>query len=212
MDETDAFAVKWWGQSQRTFFANKFLGVPALQHPFDAWVTQEIISETRPQVVVETGTFTGGSALLWASLLELLVDDGQVVTIDAEDRTGRARELPLWNRRVEFVQGSSADQEVANRVAGMVGDLRVMVILDSLHTLEHVSAELDLFAPLVSPGCYLIVQDGFVNGHPCEPDWGPGPSEATAKFLAGDGRFEPDRERERMLFTLNPGGFLRRST
>ena len=85
-----------------------------------------------------------------------------------------------------------------------------MVILDSKHTADHVRKELDAYAPLVSPGCYLIVQDGFVNGHPLEPDFGPGPYEAVQDFLAVDDRFEVDESRERMLFTFNPGGFLRR--
>lgn len=77
-------------------------------------------------------------------------------------------------------------------------------------TEEHVFQEIDAYADLVSPGCYLIVQDGFVNGHPCEDDWGPGPLEAIEAFRTKDDRFEIDHDREQMMFTFNPSGFLRR--
>ena len=85
-----------------------------------------------------------------------------------------------------------------------------MVILDSLHTAEHVGAELELYADIVSPGCYLVVEDMNVNGHPVLPDYGPGPTEAVEAFLATTDEFVVDRDRERFLMTLNPGGYLRR--
>jgi cephalosporin hydroxylase len=214
MEEVDAttaaFARQWWGASLETFFPNRFMGLLCLQHPFDAWITQEIIFETRPEVIVECGSLGGGSAVMWATYLETYAADARVIAIDIEDRTHEARQMPIWDRRVTFIEGSSVDPDVVARVHELVDGRRTMVILDSLHTEAHVAAELEAHAGLVSPGCYLIVQDGFVNGHPCEDDWGPGPLEAIEAFLATDDRFEVDRSRERMMFTLNPSGFLRR--
>lgn len=83
-----------------------------------------------------------------------------------------------------------------------------MVILDSDHSKAHVEGELAGYAPMVTPGCYCIVQDGFVSRY--DPSHGPGPLEATVAFLERNGEFEVDRSRERMLHTLNPSGFLRR--
>jgi cephalosporin hydroxylase len=73
-----------------------------------------------------------------------------------------------------------------------------------------VLAELRAYADLVSPGSYLIVQDTNVNGHPVLPGFGPGPMEAVREFLAADDRFEIDRDQERLLFTMHPGGYLKR--
>jgi cephalosporin hydroxylase len=86
----------------------------------------------------------------------------------------------------------------------------VMVILDSDHQCEHVAKELAAYAPMVTPGCYLIVEDTNVNGHPVVPEYGPGPAEALQQFLVEDDRFELDSSREKLLFTFNPGGFLQR--
>jgi cephalosporin hydroxylase len=209
-DVTRAFARQWWDASLETFFPNRFMGLLCLQHPFDAWITQELIFETRPEVVIECGSLGGGSAVMWASYLEAYADAPRVVAIDIEDRMHQARELPIWDRCITFLHGSSTDPDIVAQAAALAEGRRTMVILDSLHTEPHVTAELAAYAGLVSPGCYLIVQDGFVNGHPCEDDWGPGPLEALEAFLAADDRFEVDRSRERMMFTLNPSGFLRR--
>jgi len=203
------FAEIWWAD-RNTFFTNTFLGVPALQHPFDAWITQEIIVEVAPQVIVEAGSFGGGSAMLWAMIQQQVVPDGRVIAIDLDDNMDQARQIPLFNERVTFVHGSSTDPAVVEHVHQLVAGQRALVILDSAHTKEHVTAEIDAYAPLVEPGSYLIVQDTFVNGHPLEREWGPGPFEAVTNFLATDGRFEVDRTRERMKFTFNPNGFLRR--
>ena len=190
--------------------ANRFLGVPTLQHPFDAWVTQEIICEVRPDIVVECGSFRGGSAVMWASILEQVHPPGRVLTIDVEDRLDRARQVPIFNVRVDTLQGSTVDPAIVDEVRKRVATKRTLVILDSDHRKEHVAAELEAYAPFVSPGSYLIVQDGIVNGHPVDPSYGPGPFEAVQEFLERDRRFVVDSERERMWFTFNPSGFLRR--
>lgn len=199
-----------WAADHTIIFNQKCLGITTAQHPFDAWITQEIIVETRPERIVECGSFFGGSAILWAMLLEHTAEDGRVVAIDISDRMAGARNVELFRRRVDFLHGSTIDPEIVAQVVALVHGHRTMVILDSAHDAAHVAAELETYSGLVSPGCYLIVQDGAVNGHPIDPEYGPGPWEATQKFLARDDRFEVDESRERMLFTFNPSGFLRR--
>jgi cephalosporin hydroxylase len=204
------FAEAWWDDRKTTLFTNRWLGVPTLQHPFDAWITQEIICEVRPDVIVECGSYRGGSAVMWAMVLEQVNPSGRVLTIDVEDRLDRARSIPIFERRVETLHGSTVDPLILSQVRERVATARTLVILDSDHSRDHVAAELDAYAPLVSLGSYLIVQDGVVNGHPLEPDFGAGPFEAVAEFLARDRRFSVDTTRERMMFTFNPNGFLRR--
>jgi cephalosporin hydroxylase len=160
--------------------------------------------------VIETGTMAGGRALLWASILELATGGGRVITIDFVSEVDEARSHPLFQRRIDCIQGSSTDPAVVEEVAQRAEGKRTLVILDSNHSERHVAAELQAYAPLVTPGSYLIVQDSFLNGHPIEPDSRPGPYEAIQAFLSHDSRFRVDEVRERMLFTFNPMGFLRR--
>jgi cephalosporin hydroxylase len=204
------FAELWWSEKRTTLFANRWLGVPTLQHPFDAWVTQEIICEVRPDLIIECGSYHGGSAVMWAMVLEQVSPSGRVLTIDVEDRLDRARSVPVFARRVEALCGSSVDPLILEQVQHRAAGKRTLVILDSDHAKDHVAAELEAYAPLVTPGSYLIVQDGVVNGHPVEPEYGPGPFEAVADFLERNQGFAIDSTRERMLFTFNPNGFLRR--
>lgn len=204
----EAYARRWWDEKQHTLIPASYLGVPCWQHPGDAWVTQEIISETRPQVIIETGRMGGGSTIMWAHLLELLdIDDGIVVSVELDEFPIGARDLPIWSRRVREVNGSSTAPETVAGVTELAAGRRTMVILDSDHTQAHVERELDAYGPLVTPGCYCVVQDGFISS--LDPSHGPGPYEATLAFLERDDRFEVDHARER-LHTLNPSGFLRR--
>lgn len=199
-----------WTDDKNTVWTNLWLGIPTIQNPMDVWITQEIIVEIKPDFIVETGTYHGGSAALWATILEQVNPNGRVITIDIEEKSAAARRLPIVKRKVDFVIGSSTDPEVVAKVTKKVEGGKVLVILDSLHTKEHVLNELYAYGPLVSVGSYIIVQDGFVNGHPHYPDWGPGPWEAIEAFLPSNDHFKMDKTRERLLFTYNPNGFLRR--
>ena len=197
-----------------------WMGVHAIKSPLDLWTYQELLYTVRPSLVIETGTFSGGSALYLAHMLELMSAasvtgfDGLVVSIDV-DKSPPAHLGKPWPRhpRLCYMQGDSASPETLAAVRRLVSPQdTVMVILDSDHHQAHVAREIAAYAPLVTMGSYLVVEDTNINGHPVLPEFGPGPMEAVAEFLAspeGAG-FKVDRSCERFLLTMNPGGFLRR--
>jgi cephalosporin hydroxylase len=193
-----------------------WLGTPAYKCPLDLWMYQEILFRTRPDVIVETGTWAGGSALFLASICDLL-DSGRIVTIDIENeetvrkRLRKARVLCRPEHpRITYVSGSSVAPDVQARVRDLLStEDRVMVVLDSDHTREHVLAELRAYAPLVAKDCYLIVEDTI--GDQMVPGFG-GPGEAVEEFLAETPSFAVDRQCEKFLMTFNPGGYLRRQS
>jgi cephalosporin hydroxylase len=181
-------------------FQNKFLGIWTVQMPSDAWVFMEIMFEVKPDLIVEAGTFHGGSSAMWAIVLQHINPDGRVVTIDIEDqRAKRAIELPIAKERVEFLLGSSTDPEIVAEVHRRAEGKRVLVLLDSLHSKEHVAAELEAYAPLVPVGSYVVVQDTLL-----------GPSGAIDEFLKANDSFVADRARERYPDTSSVRGYLRR--
>lgn len=201
---TRQFARLYYARVEWTVFGTRFLGIQTLKYPSDLWAYQEIVADTEPEVIVETGTWHGGSALFLAVVCEAL-GHGRVVTIDTDPR----EPLPE-HPRITYLRGSSTNPQILDRVANEVaGSESVMVILDADHSREHVLAELCAYGDLVTPGCYLVIEDTNVNGHPVLPAHGPGPAEALADFLP-DPRYVVDRARERLLITANPGGFLRR--
>jgi cephalosporin hydroxylase len=181
----------------------KWLGTNVAKWPLDLWVYQEILYRTRPDVIVETGTWFGGSALYLASICDI-VANGRVITVDIEEREGRPR-----HERITYLTGSSIDPEIVSEVKSRISRAeRVMVLLDSDHSKQHVLAELNIYAPLVSEGCYLVVEDTGVGL--VEPDYGPGPAEAVEEFLAQGQPFTIDRDCEKFFITVQPGGYLKR--
>jgi cephalosporin hydroxylase len=192
-------AASTWGDTW-------WFGARAEKLPADMWIYQEIFFETRPDVVIETGTMNGGSAHFMATMFDLL-GQGRVITIDIEDQGGRPE-----HPRITYVRGSSVDATIHDSVLSSIGpDDRVMVILDSDHSQKHVLDELEVWASAVSPGAYLIVEDGNVNGHPVLPEHGPGPWEALNVWLPRHPEFALDSSREKFMHTFNPRGYLRRS-
>jgi len=181
-----------------------WLGAQALKNPLDLWVYQEIMAETRPELVVETGTYRGGSALFLATMCDLL-GIGEVASIDVEPVRDDYPEHP----RITYLGGrSSTDPDVVDEVRERAAGRNVLVILDSDHSQTHVEAELEVYAPLVPIGCYLIVEDSNIGR--IRKDLMPGPLEAIETFLARSDSFEIDRDREKFLITFNPSGYLRR--
>jgi cephalosporin hydroxylase len=205
--------------SPHTLLANRWMGIPAVQNPNDVWITQEILSEVKPDFVVEAGSYMGGSAVLWAMVLREINPRGRIITIDIEDRISKAKRLPIFQERVDFLLGSSTAPGIVAEVKRRVAGHSVVLILDSNHLKEHVLQELAAYADIIQPGGYIVVQDSDINGHPVVVDPNgfagdyagrPGPMEAIDAFLAIDKRFEVDSSRERLLLTLSPRGYLRR--
>jgi cephalosporin hydroxylase len=197
-----------------------WLGLPIIQMPPDVVALQEVIWATKPQVIIETGVARGGSVILSSSLLEL-IGEGEVVAVDIDIRAhNRAaiEEHPLAHR-VHLIEGSSIDPAIVEAVrARTVGAERVMVVLDSNHTHEHVLAELEAYAPMVTPGQYLVVADTVVEHIPTQEHrprpWGPGDNPLTAlhAYVAEHPELEPDRHlNDKLLMTSSPGGYLRRT-
>jgi cephalosporin hydroxylase len=219
--ELRAVATEFFLRSCEHRYSYNFtwLGRPIIQYPQDIVALQEIVWRTRPDVIVETGIAHGGSAVLFASLLQLLGGDGRVVAVDIDIRAHNRAAIeshPLAGR-ITLIEGSSVDAAVAGRVrAAATGAQSVMVVLDSNHTHEHVRAELALYSPLVRKGGYLVVMDTVVenmapDSFPDRP-WGKGDNPLTAvrEFLAENSRFEIDREvDDKLLVSVAPGGYLR---
>ena len=211
---SDAHAIKRFHQlfynSHDTCRRNTWLGIGAEQNPLDVWITQEIMFETKPDLVVECGAEFGGSAILWAHILQAINPAGQVVSIDIVDKMQEARKHPIAQARVKFLVGSSTSSKIVAEVGKLAAGKKVLVILDSDHRKAHVLDELRLYSPLVGVGGYICVQDTDVNGHPVASAHGPGPMEAVEEFLASDGRFAVDPSRERLMLTFHPKGYLKR--
>jgi cephalosporin hydroxylase len=180
-----------------------WLGVPTWKLPSDMWVYQEILSETRPELLIETGTQYGGSALFYASVFDLL-GGGEVVTIDID--TSGVHETVRAHPRVTVVEASSTDPKVVEEVRARASARRTMLILDSDHKEAHVAEELRLWSEVVSPGCYLVVEDTAL-GTEYLPGWG-GSLAAVEEWLPAHPEFSRDIGREKYLVTVNPGGYL----
>lgn len=179
-------------------------GVPISKSPLDLWVYQEIISELRPDLIIETGTYLGGSAWYFADLVHLL-GRGRVVTVDVRD----------WSRvthpRLTHVIGDSVAPTTLDRVRSLAsGSTSVLVVLDSDHSAAHVARELRAYREFVTVGSYMVVEDTNLNGHPVLPEHGPGPYEAVQEFVAEDPDFVIDRSREKFLLSYFPSGYLQR--
>lgn len=196
-----------------------WMGRPIIQFPQDMVAMQEIIWQVRPDLIIETGIAHGGSLIYYASLLELIGGEGQVLGIDVDIRPHNRAEIerhPMF-KRIQMIQGSAVDEQTAEQVRAVAkGKQRVLVALDSNHTHEHVFKELELYSPLVTKGSYLVVFDTVVEDMPKEqfPDrpWGPGnnPKTAVWEFLKQNRRFVIDEEIEnRIQITVAPDGYLK---
>jgi cephalosporin hydroxylase len=174
--------------------------------PLDLFMYQEILWECKPDLVIECGTWRGGSALYLAHLCDIL-NHGMVLTIDINRWIG----FPI-HPRIAYITGNSVDREIFGRAKTFAAGFRnVMVILDSDHTKAHVLKELELYSELVTPRQYLIVEDTNIHGHPVRKDLPVGPFEAVETWLPKqNGDFQQDYACQRFLLTFNPGGYLRR--
>ena len=200
-----AFHRVYYDSPWQTWKNTRWLSVNAYKTPLDLWIYQELIVSLRPELIVETGTADGGSALFLATVCDA-IDCGEIVSIDIEAKPNRPE-----HDRVTYVTASSVAPETLGLVAEYAHDRSpVLVILDSDHSRDHVLAELRAYAPFVTPGSYLVVEDTNLNGHPVVPNFGPGPTEALQEFLAERKDFSPDAGQEKFLLSFNPRGYLLR--
>jgi cephalosporin hydroxylase len=224
-------AERFFARSHQLQYSYNFswLSRPIIQYPQDIVAFQEVVSQVRPDLILETGIAHGGSLVLSASLLCLLdVMDGldprqsprKVVGVDIDIRSHNRKVLdehPL-RFKMELIEGSSIDPGIIQQVRSHAdGDERVLVSLDSNHTHEHVLAELNAYADLVSVGSYCIVFDTVVEDLPAGsfPDrpWdvGNNPKTAVHAWLKSHPEFEIDKDIDnKLLISVAPDGYLRR--
>ena len=209
----------------RYSFNFSWMGRPIIQYPQDLVAVQEIIWDVRPDLIIETGVAHGGSAVFFASLLELNAQCGGpknaevwCVEIDLLAHNREALVEPPMYPRLRIFDGSSVDEKIAAVIAEKAAKCeRVMVILDSNHTHEHVLGELNLYAPLVSVGSYCVVFDTVIEDLDgvefVDRPWGKGnnPKTAVAEFLKSNDDFAVDYSvDEKLLISAAPCGYLKR--
>ncbi|MBA4416604.1 MAG: cephalosporin hydroxylase [Syntrophus sp. (in: bacteria)] len=212
----------------------KYLGRPIIQVPQDMIAMQEIIWQVRPDLIIETGIAHGGSLIMSASMLAILdYCDAVAAGTVLDPKSGKRRVLGLdidiraHNReaieahplahKIDMIQGSSIAPEVIAEVHNRAKKYEcILVCLDSNHTHEHVLAELEAYASLVSVGSYCCVFDTLVEDMPADMfsdrPWGPGnnPKTAVREFLKTNNRFMVDKDIEnKLLITVAPDGYLK---
>lgn len=232
-----ALSRRWINESAAMMYTYHFeaFGRPIIQFPQDMVALSELIWEVRPDLIVETGIAHGGSLVYSASqlgildlcdsaqsggFLDLSVPKRQVLGIDIDIRKHQrvAIESHPLARYISMIEGSSTDESIAEQVATFSeGFERVMVLLDSNHTHEHVLSELNHYAPLVTPGSYCVVFDTVIefmdDGSFPDRDWGVGdnPYTAVEEFLRHNQDFEVvNAISDKLQITVAPGGYLRR--
>jgi len=204
---------------QKYMYNFSCLGRPIIQLPQDIIAMQELIWNVKPELIIETGIAHGGSLIFYASMLELLGDEGTVVGIDIDIRAHNRVEIekhPMF-RRIRMIEGSSTDEKIAEEIRRMAEGKRVLVSLDSNHTHEHVLREIELYAPLVSVGSYCVVFDTIIEDLPrgsfSDRPWdvGNNPKTAVWEYLKQHDEFVVDKEIEnKLLITAAPDGYLKR--
>ncbi|MFG6207791.1 cephalosporin hydroxylase family protein [Pseudomonas retamae] len=218
--ELKALAQQFYNESAKHKYTYHFswMGRPIIQLPQDMMAMQELIWRIKPDLVIECGIAHGGSIIYYASLLELQ-GHGEVLGIDRDIRAHNreAIESHPMIKRISMIEGSSLDPAVVEQVRLAAAGKKVIVVLDSNHTHEHVLQELRLYSPLVSVDSYCVVMDTVVEDMPADafPDrpWGPGDNPKTAvwAFLKENADFEIDQQmQDKLLITVASDGYLRR--
>jgi cephalosporin hydroxylase len=201
------------------------LGRPVIQTPFEMVAMQEIIWSVQPDLIIETGIAHGGSLIFSSSMLELNSicggpQEAEVLGIDIDIRKHNREAIeahPMF-KRISMIQGSSIAPEIIEQVTAKAeGKQKILVLLDSNHTHDHVLAELEAYAPLTSVGSYCVVFDTLVEDLPDEMfndrPWGVGnnPKTAVSEYLKTHPEFEIDKSiQHKLLITVAPDGYLKR--
>ena len=205
------------GWQRKMSYELTWFGIPIIQLPEDILMMHELIHKTRPDVIVETGTAHGGTAIFYASMLELL-GRGEVISIDVEIRKYNrlAIQSHPMSKRITLIEGSSTADDTIEQVSQLVQPhSSVLVALDSNHTYAHVREELEKYAAFVTPGNYLVVFDGVMEMLTDAPNGSPewvqdSAGVAVRDFLAEHPEFEVDPYYNRLEVTYCPAGFLKK--
>lgn len=202
-----------------------WLGLPVIQAPQDLYAMQELIWEVKPDLIIETGVAWGGSILFSASMLSILescgkIKNGSVIGIEINifPHNKKAISSHPLAKKITLLEGSSVDKKIVDQVKKIArGKKKVLVLLDSNHTHDHVLSELRLYSPFVSKGSYLIVEDTGVEDLPKGTikgrSYGKGnnPKTAVWEFLKENKKFRIDKNIEsKLILTSSPDGFLKR--
>ncbi|MFA6222163.1 MAG: cephalosporin hydroxylase family protein [Desulfomonilaceae bacterium] len=230
-------SLLWMKNTGSLQYAYNFswLGRPIIQLPQDIVAMQELIWQTKPDLIIETGIAHGGSLVMNASLLSILdyceaVEANQIldpskslrrvlgVDIDIRSHNRASIDAHPMRHKIDMIQGSSTDLDTIKQVCEYAKRYeRILVCLDSNHTHDHVLAELSAYAPLTSVGSYCVVFDTLIEDMP--PDlfhdrpWGPGnnPKTAVWEYLKTHPEFEIDKSlHHKLLITVAPDGYLKR--
>jgi cephalosporin hydroxylase len=219
--ELHALTRQWFDASTKHEYSYHFtwMGRPIIQFPQDVLAMQEIIWKVKPDLILETGIAHGGSLIFSASMLELIGGPGQVLGLDIDIRAHNRVEIEKhpMAKRITMIQGSSIDPQIAQQVYDFArGKQRIVVILDSNHTHDHVRDELKLYSQLVTKDSYLLVFDTVIED--LQPSaivdrpWGKGnnPKTAVREFLKTNNRFVVDEEiQNKLQITVAPEGYLK---
>lgn len=223
-DTFHSLSQQWLKMSMEKEYTYNFswMGRPIIQNPVDIIALQEIIWNVKPDLIIETGIAHGGSLIYYASLLELNAVCGynphaKIIGIDIELREHNRKKImehPLY-RRIHLLDGSSVSSVIIEKVYEFSKNYNtILVILDSNHTHEHVLAELNAYAPLVTCGSYCIVFDTHIEYFTyAKRPWGKGNNPLTAlkAYLEQHNEFEVDPIIDNKLFiSVAPGGYLKR--
>jgi cephalosporin hydroxylase len=171
-----------------------------VKFPQDLILYAETIFANKPDWIIETGTYCGGSALFFGDMLSLISAPGKVITIDTAPRE------KVVHPYVDQIIGSSTDSNIIEGIKKKVGNSKVMVVLDSSHKAHHVKRELFYYGKIVTPGQYMVVEDCFTKtSKPYTP------YEAVVWYLKGRGkRFRLEHPEERFILAVTREGWIKR--
>ena len=176
--------------------------------PLDLWIYQELLYSLKPDFIIETGTRHGGTALFFACLFDI-IGKGQVITIDID-----SKEKVSEHKRIHRIIGNSVEPKIIEDIQNLIKNnnpnSKILVILDSDHSKNHVLKEMEIYGKFVTEGSYMIVEDTNMNGNPVLSEFGPGPMEAVNEFLKTNDQFVIDKKPEKFILTMNPSGFLKK--
>lgn len=198
---------------------SSWMGEPILNLPQDMFAMQEIIYNTKPDYIIEVGQAWGGGLLYYASLLELY-GGKKAIGVDIfipQDLKKRLNSKIKLKNKIDYITGDSTSYETLKKIKKLTkNSKKIMVILDSHHTHDHVFKELNLYSPLVNKGFYIVCSDTIVNFIPEQKhrkrEWGPqnNPYTAMKSFLKTNKRFQIDRNiNNKYLFSCHPDGYLK---